>query len=524
MVQHLLSYDPSDSCDHEPEEDENEDSGHEDRTLEFPESPFWKANDEEIFKDATQAVIREHMHTQCGLSFNPWRDKASEANSTRIGLRLPIDEKSDAWEVMTELLKFGAHLDTGVEFHPSPVFLAMSRATEEPAREYSYALLKFLLENRPSGSLSTRCLNKLLQECVTMSPLCTGREIVKSLLIKHGASLDYQDPTVKGELQNAFMESDDVWLAMLCFEKSCLLDPPDQLFLDALGMKSRRVARYILSKSDKSILTAVHRHGGDTPLHIAAAIPDFELSLLLIERGANVEALKFCSVSPLHHAIRCCHDHLQGPALRVARLLLDNGADPFRIHYEDDLDPTQCICDANPTLFNTPFSYAVSLGRIQIVSYMLQKHQLTSQHPCIICGCILHVCTRPLRLGAPSSCVIDALLEAGASPNGCGLCAHSFVTCYVKGLRAMLQTEFTYVSNTFSLLPLQSLIAGGADVNQPNPDGETAATVMAEILSYGSTGEVDLDRLEFVKEVGKFFSVRFDDAGKASIVCRLRAD
>src|SRR5215469_4252766 len=64
---------------------------------------------------------------------------------------------------------------------------------------------------------------------------------------------------------------------------------------------------------------------GDTPLHVAAIRGDREGARLLVEAGANVDALGDMSCTPLYYAVS--HRHPE-----VARLLLEYGADPHLLN------------------------------------------------------------------------------------------------------------------------------------------------------------------------------------------------
>jgi hypothetical protein len=75
---------------------------------------------------------------------------------------------------------------------------------------------------------------------------------------------------------------------------------------------------------------AVVNREGWTPLHYAAASGDDEIALLLLKRGAQVDAvspLRSGSYTPLMMAAREGHD-------KTARLLIDHGADPQRKNSE----------------------------------------------------------------------------------------------------------------------------------------------------------------------------------------------
>ncbi|KAI0805423.1 ankyrin repeat-containing domain protein [Xylaria sp. FL0064] len=485
----------------------------------LPKTPSWNVHDEEIYKDAAQTSI-EDMDTNCRMNINPWLDAASRAGCTDPMARWPANQKSDAWEVMAELLKAGARLDTQFTIRFSPLCLAVLSASRDPSKEYSYTLLKFLLENRSSGTLSRRCLDKLLRICIELGHSYRGREAVSCLLTQHGASVDFQSPTVKELLQRRFIEYDDVWLATLCFQKNCLLHPPEDILINALENNSRRVARHILAKSGVSISKAAQQYNGNTALHVAALKADFDLALFLITRGADIRALNAYGDSPLYQLFCERRGKPSIQALMIARLLVDNGADPFRWRENDD--PTQCICKiSTPYILQangSPFFYMLESYGIQGLHYFLENYQLCSQHPCIMCSCLRSMST--VYSADPPPCeVVDLLLKAGACPNGCGLCAESPITSCAEELRSEVTDKFWTKHSRLRLL--QSLIAGGADVNQPNAEGETAATIIAEILSSGHRSGAKEAWDLFVNEVRKFFALNFDDSGKATITCLL---
>ncbi|KAI0428387.1 ankyrin repeat-containing domain protein [Xylaria sp. FL1042] len=512
-----LNAEPAEVCDLELEDDFTSEHG----WLRFLETPSWKVHDEEIYKDAAQTSI-EDIDTRCGMNLNPWQDEASRVEYRGAELRPPAEVKSDAWEVMAELLKFGAQLDTQFKIECSPLYLAVLSASRDPSKGHSYTLLKFLLENHRGATLSSRRLDKLLRICIVLGPSYKGREAVSCLLIQHGASLDFQNPTIKELLQRRFLEDDDVWLAMLCFQKSCLLQPPEDIMIDALEKDSRRVARYILARSDMSVSKAAQQHHDNTALHVAASRADFDLALLLITRGADVRALNAYNESPLYKTFYNGSEYPCLLALTTAHLLIDNGADPFRRRHRDNLDPTQCICETSIHLTiqrnGSAFSSTLEYFGIQGLNYILEKYQLSSQHPCIICNYMRGMCT-VYSIDTPPFEVIDLLLKAGASPNGCGRCAESPMTYCAKELRSTSKAPCWTKHATSRLRLLRSLIAGGADVNQPNADGETAATILAEILSHWNTGKVEEAWDLLVNEVRRFFALKFDDSGKATITC-----
>ncbi|KAI1365259.1 hypothetical protein F5Y08DRAFT_338817 [Xylaria arbuscula] len=486
------------------------------------ETPFWNVNRESTSQGPAQVKVREDTNSRYEIGFNPWLSEPLDPNLKSNESPMTKKLLRDAWEVMAELLRFGARLQARSNFQFSPIFLAVLSAAQDPARRYSYVLLKFLLENRRGGTYPSRSLNRLLLYCITLAPSYSGREAVTSLLIQHGASLHYEDSGLRRRLQCEFLRRDDVWLAKLCWEEGCLLSTPEQIFLEALRKGKREVARYILAVSDKSVITTVGERDA-TALHSATNQLDVEIARLLIEGGADVNALNYAGETPLCFVVDSFSKGSREVLLRMARLLLENHADPFITECGYScIGTAKCFCQENQHHdFGchdemSAFDRALNHGLPSLVMCMLENSQLTRQHPCIICGYIRKLCTqrRPNY-----SFILGILLRAGANPNGCGLCpGDPFVTHCVKEIRESLLKAHSTENITRLLYLTKELVEAGATVDQPNSEGETAAGVLAEILAYGTTNEVGTCRLPIWKKINESLSVGFDDSGRASTI------
>lgn len=499
---------------------------------------FWEESDSE------QDIAWE-VDTECGLEANPWlchlpKDGTAELNIRRQYLpEAPhVAKKADAWGIMVELVKHGAQLDTEIESYFGSLFSALVRvATDDPYINHSYCLLNFLLQ-RLGNTLTSHYLTQMIAHC--LSAAGRGKKAVSRLLEKHGASVPVPGRRDKAGLQNEFLRCDDVWLAALCQQKNWLSSPAEELSMPYDCRRNSKVARYFLQQLNESTLKTIeHRGCSTTPLHIAVCRHDVGLARALIRRGANVHVMNNDNLSPLQLTVQ---GFSLAPNIKLARLLLDNGADPFSGEYLPEMEPNQCICQAKlcdpiPTIWSctlalkemfnrSAFSMAISMGTPEMVKCLLQGYQLSSQHPCTICGYLrLSVCFR--MFSKPRGGTTSLLLKEGANPNGCGMCAEPPVTFYVKALRAILLQGYPKRNRgpLFLLTSIYDIITAGADVNKTDADGETAVSIMKEVLSYKSerlsNGEVNIAQENFLCEIRELFGLVYDDLGNGRI-CLLK--
>ncbi len=143
-----------------------------------------------------------------------------------------------------------------------------------------------------------------------------AKELI-TVLLEHGAKLD---------LFSAVAIGDDIHVAQLIKQNPAALNPrgPDgyPALHFAVGMNYRKIVEQLLDAGcDVDIRNESDSQGyvGETALHCAAFWGRPDLARLLIERGADVNALTKRRITPLHSAARMSN-------VKTARLLLENGA------------------------------------------------------------------------------------------------------------------------------------------------------------------------------------------------------
>jgi ankyrin repeat protein len=150
----------------------------------------------------------------------------------------------------------------------------------------------------------------------------------------------------------------------------------------------------------------------NTPLHLASCA---EAARLLLERGANIEARNDAGSTPLHLAAMHCQ-------VDVARVLIEAGADvnarsnsgATPLHDASCRDVAELLIaygarvDARDKYGDTPLHEAVRRDRCDVVEVLL-KHGANPNE-------IGALGTTPLYL-AKSECVRNALIKAGAVDN-----------------------------------------------------------------------------------------------------------
>ncbi|KAI1199117.1 ankyrin repeat-containing domain protein [Nemania serpens] len=516
-----------------------------------------EGDDDEFWEESDKKPdIACDVDTPCGLETNPWLCHLQDGSAELFIQRYTTWKLSDvviaadAWETMVELIKFGAQPNTCTKYFKNTLSAYLvGCAVENTSGAHAYCLLNIFLQHY-SSTWSNSHLNEMLQSCLvhyhhTLSG--RGREAVSYLLVKYGASfVDTQTAPARSRLQETFLMFDDVWLATLCHERDWLYDTVDEIFRYALcngygydryERNSPGVARYFLQQSkEPTLITAEYQCvDANTALHIAALKGDLGLARALIKRGANVNALNAENLSPLHLSIKDCQEE---PNLKLALLLLENGADPFWGDHLPATDPSQCICKATSCdadldcryhtssmgqiVAESALSRAIRIGSPEMVKFLLQERQLGSQHPCTVCGYLRLSVHSRIYPRLPHD-TISLLLKAGANPNGCGMCTVSPVTFYVKALRAPLlrdTPERTAAQRDLPLFHIHELIAAGADVNKPDADGQTAVSIMERILSCDNRW-LSQEKKCYMGAIREYFSLVYDDMGRESI-CLLK--
>jgi len=181
-------------------------------------------------------------------------------------------------------------------------------------------------------------------ETPLIAALYRGHKACVEALVDAGAPLDIFAAAALGRLD--------------ALEQSLALDPAavnsyaydgwTPLHLAAFFGHSDAAERLLAAGAD---LTAVSTNAlRNTPLHAGIAGGHVEVSLLLIERGADVKVGDAGSHTPFHIAA-------EGGYLPVARALLERGADPHAVDVED----------------RTPLSRAVARGHTEMVDLINVK-------------------------------------------------------------------------------------------------------------------------------------------------------
>lgn len=130
----------------------------------------------------------------------------------------------------------------------------------------------------------------------------SGESEAVSLLLHHGADIRYGGDSTKIPLHAAVEIVSDGLMKML--------DP---------AREKRKIGVAMLLLDHKADIKATTSPSGDTALHVAAATGSGPGVLLLLERGADIEAQDKHGQTPLHRAAREGH-------LPVVEVLLDRGA------------------------------------------------------------------------------------------------------------------------------------------------------------------------------------------------------
>jgi ankyrin repeat protein len=98
-------------------------------------------------------------------------------------------------------------------------------------------------------------------------------------------------------------------------------DDRTPLYYAALFNRDEVTALLLASKADPNFRAASGAHGGEeTPLQIAASMGNLHVASMLIDAGANVRAITDTGRTALHFAVLGSH-------LDLTRLLIEKGAD-----------------------------------------------------------------------------------------------------------------------------------------------------------------------------------------------------
>jgi uncharacterized protein len=215
-----------------------------------------------------------------------------------------------------------------------------AEAIVEAAKTGDLAKVKELIRTNPS--LARARLDT--GESALMSALYRGhREIVDTLLATRG-DLDVFAAAALGRLDDL-----ETALARPDALTGVAYDGWTALHLAAFFGQKAAVKRLVEAGAD---LNAVSRNSlKNTPLHAAAAGGHRDVSLTLIDRGADVRVADAGGHTPLHIAA-------EAGLVEVVRALLDRGADPHAVDAED----------------KTPLARAAAKHRHEIVDLINEAH------------------------------------------------------------------------------------------------------------------------------------------------------
>ncbi len=126
------------------------------------------------------------------------------------------------------------------------------------------------------------------------------------------------------------------------------------LLVKALHDENRKEARRLLLAGAE---VNVKDKEGETPLHWACLLGYFDLALLLLERGANAQALNKERASPLVYLCRADVPKARGErSVAVAKALLQNGA----------------AVDGGDRLGITPLMWAAGRGNLALIEFLIR--------------------------------------------------------------------------------------------------------------------------------------------------------
>ena len=160
------------------------------------------------------------------------------------------------------------------------------------------------------------------------------------------------------------------------------------LLYDALDNKHTEVAKLLLTNGSK-VNSEVGLHV-NTPLHFAVRNGDIEIVKMLLDRGADVDAINLYNVTPLHIAV-------ESKKVEIVELLLNHGA---------------CV-NARNCNSSTPLLLAAKEDSEEIVKLLL-KHgaDVNSAYTCTSSEGYTPLC---LAVKGGHEKVVQLLLECGAN-------------------------------------------------------------------------------------------------------------
>ena len=142
-----------------------------------------------------------------------------------------------------------------------------------------------------------------------------GRRDVARLLIARGSDVSFHDACAAGETERA---------TQMLLEDPALLDRRSPDGYPPLGLAiffgNRELAKFLIAQG-ANVNAAAENAQRVAPVHAASAVCDHEILTMLLDRGADPNALQQNDYTPLHTAAA------RGD-VGMATLLIERGADP----------------------------------------------------------------------------------------------------------------------------------------------------------------------------------------------------
>lgn len=228
-------------------------------------------------------------------------------------------------EVSEVLLKLGANVSDGFDLCLQPLQIAASKS--------NFIFAEFLLKNGVKLPTEAEDCQALLACIFNFKNTRTkNRKDMLMLFLDYGINVGSSDDTDSQNALHYFInayvrETDDdaVEIAKILIERGGILaDDPDQLNWSPLMYSVDKghlpLVSFFIEKG-AYVNRQINDDTGDTPLHSAVELANYEIAELLLSNGADVNAKCFNGFSPLHIACSLSNNE------QMINLLLRKGAD-----------------------------------------------------------------------------------------------------------------------------------------------------------------------------------------------------
>jgi ankyrin repeat protein len=188
----------------------------------------------------------------------------------------------------------------------------------------------------------------------------SGELLMHSTLVKQ-LKRKVRDVIDAGELARVREAVDEMLACGLSIDSDLGGDIGGTALCRAVWAGDMAIIAHLLDRgADANVATEMHWF----PLHYAVNGQHVEVVRLLVEHGADLDAIggpEGSAQTPLHMAIAKPRYPGEPRKIEIVTLLLDAGADPFRERGRAQ---------------RTPFQYAVSVGRIEAIQAIVDRHNV----------------------------------------------------------------------------------------------------------------------------------------------------